>query len=47
MFILADFKTEKHRNLAMRLLVKMNGFQMSAKNRVSSVWIANIDNLSL
>jgi hypothetical protein len=44
MSILADFKIEKHRNLDMRLLVKMNGLGMSAKNRASSAWIANIDN---
>jgi hypothetical protein len=47
MFILADFKIEKHKSPDMRLLVTMNGLEISAKNRASSAWIASIDNLSL
>ncbi len=45
-YILADFKIEKLTNLDMRLLVKMNGLEMSAKNRALSAWIANIGNSS-
>ena len=39
MCILDDFKIEKPRNLGMRPLVKMNGFEIFAKNRASSAWI--------
>lgn len=46
MSILAGFKIEKHINSDMRLLVKMNGLEMPAKNRASSAGIANIDNYS-